>query len=74
MQELKAYNPELLKRKRLIALNKIDLGEPPPVGVDVPTFPISAKEKKSLDPLLDHIFLTFKKEVMYGKEEENRKD
>ncbi len=74
LQELRAYNPELLKRKRVIALNKIDLGEPPPVGFDVPTFPISAKERKNLDPLLDHIFLTFKKEVMYGKEEENRKD
>lgn len=74
LKELREYNPELLKRKRIVAINKIDIKEPPPISFDVPSIPISAKEKINLDLMLDEIFSTLKKEVVNGEEKEEGED
>lgn len=63
-QELEKYNPELLKRPTVIAVNKTDLPETEenlkrikekyePLGFEV--FPISAATNKGLDPLITRV-------------------
>ncbi|MDW8285340.1 MAG: GTPase ObgE [Bacteroidota bacterium] len=58
LQELKAYNPGLLARPRLVALSKMDLVEklPEPLPSDVPLCPISAVTGRGLEELKDQLW------------------
>jgi GTP-binding protein len=58
-KELAAYNPDLLNKETLVALNKIDLDGANELAAefmtafpDVPAFPISAAQHEGLEPLI----------------------